>query len=49
MKILFTFCVGFILILSSVVYYLLNVDLLGGHKHLKNATRAFEDVTLREL
>ena len=48
-KILLTIFAGFILLLSSGVYYLLNVDLLGGHKYLKNATRAFEDVTMREI
>ena len=48
-KILLTTFAGFIILLSSVVYYLLKVDLLGGLKYLKNATRAFEDVTIREL
>ena len=40
--------VAFIALITIGAYYLATVDLLKGERYLKNATRAFEDVTIRE-
>jgi hypothetical protein len=46
-RLLAAIIVSSIAALSGGFYYLLKVDLLGGRKYLKNASRAFEDVEIR--
>lgn len=49
LKLFLGVALGLVLALGGMLYYILKVDLLGGHKYLKNATRAFENVDIRAL
>jgi penicillin amidase len=42
-----TFIVFVVASIAAGLYYLAHVDLLGGRKFLRNATRAFENIEIR--
>ena len=48
-KLILSIVAGLIATIVGGFYFLSRVDLLGGKNYLKNASRAFEDITIRQV